>query len=109
MAETALTSGPAIDLTITGTTAYPSLDAMKALMKVIKDFQDRVDGGEAFSPVATLTDIVAIQAGDDPFTLYKFQFIVGTDPDASPQVYNVDYVGSAATVADLPATPSAPA
>ena len=109
MPDSALKQGAAIALTITGVTANPSVDAIKALMEVIKGFQARVDAGEAFAAVASSADIVAIQPGDNPHVIHKFQFVVGTDPDATQQVYNVDYVGSAGVVADLPATPTPPA
>lgn len=108
MSQSALVGGPAVALTITGVTANPNTDAIRALCKVIDDFQARVDAGETFAAVIADADIVVIESGDNPYILHKFQFVIGTDPDASPPVYNVDYVGYAATVATLPATPTPP-
>lgn len=109
MANSALTQGPGIDINFRGTTAQPSTDALRAFAKVIDDFQARVDAGETFAAIGGSEDLVVLQTGDNPHVIHKFQLVVGTDPDASPPVYDVDYIGSAATVADLPATPSAPA
>lgn len=106
MPDSALTQGNGIDLTITGTTANPSTDAIRALCRVIDDYEDRVASGETSAALTGGQEIVVVQAGDNPYVLHKFQFVIGTDYDA--QTYVVDYVGSAGAVDDLPATPSAP-
>ena len=106
--SSALVPGPAVSLNVRGTTENLTTDAMRALAKVIDDFQARVDAGETFTAITADADLVVLQTGDNPHVIHKFQFVVGTDPDASPPVYDVDYVGAAATVADLPATPTPP-
>ena len=96
MPGSALTQGTTIDLSITGTTANPSTDALRALCKVIDDYLDRVAAGETFTAIVGGGDeINVIETGDNPHVVYGFQLVATTDPDAVPAVFAVDYVGSA--------------
>jgi hypothetical protein len=104
----ALKDSRPIDLTITGVTANPTVDALKSLTLVIEGFEARVAAGETFAALAGGEDIVVLQTGDNPYVIHKWQVVQGSDLDASPPVYVIDYVGSAADVAGLPATPTPP-
>ena len=109
MADSALTQSREISITVRGTTANMTIDSYKALLKVIEGYEKRIAAGETFAALLTTEEIIVVESGDNPYVLYKFQFVIGTDPDASPAVYEIDYIGSAAVVADLPAAPAAPA